>query len=145
VKIGTKAHNFFSGNICLEFSVLCLCSAESCRSKQIRYQFSHPSPYTLNFVLLFSCIILTGLVVRSHPLLFFFISYIHYSFHSFHSLTSVLLFYRFIINSICFVFFLSQIQFFFIAMPVAVFIVPYWGIKSTMAYGCRTGPPAHVA
>jgi hypothetical protein len=25
------------------------------------------------------------------------------------------------------------------------FLVPDWGIKSTVAYGCRTGPPAYVA
>jgi hypothetical protein len=28
---------------------------------------------------------------------------------------------------------------------VAKFIVPYWGIKTTMALGCCTGPPAYVA
>ncbi len=29
--------------------------------------------------------------------------------------------------------------------PVAKFIVPEWGIKSILALGCRTGPPAYVA
>ncbi len=28
---------------------------------------------------------------------------------------------------------------------VAKLIVPDWGKKSTMAYGCRTGPPANAA
>ncbi len=30
-------------------------------------------------------------------------------------------------------------------LPAAKFIVPYWGIKSTRAWGCRTEPPSFVA
>ncbi len=33
----------------------------------------------------------------------------------------------------------------FIMKAVRTFIVPDWGIKLTMAQGCRTGPPAYVA
>ncbi len=32
-----------------------------------------------------------------------------------------------------------------IRVPVFKFIVPYWGIQSTMAYVWRSGPPAYVA
>ncbi len=30
-------------------------------------------------------------------------------------------------------------------VPLAKLLVPDWGIKSTMAKGCRTDPPANVA
>ncbi len=36
VGIGTRLHSFISGNICFQFSVQCLCSAESPKLRKIR-------------------------------------------------------------------------------------------------------------